>query len=118
MRFARLLVGNAGNAVELLFEIGIRSLFDLSGDFSIRRTAMWRIVFVTTIFRRIVGRRGNNAVCETLGPSTIVCQDGMRNHGSWRVATAIVDHDVDPIGREHLNSTDKRGLGERMGIDS
>ncbi len=48
--------------------------------------------------------------------AAIVGEDGMRDDGRRRVAVAVVDQDVHPVRREHLDGARPGGVGERVGV--
>ena len=76
------------------------------------------IVFVPTVFRRIVRRRNDDAVRQAIVPPLIVSQDRTRDDRSGRITGALVDHDIDAIGREHLDGACQRRLGERVCVNA
>ena len=44
-------------------------------------------------------------------------QDRVRDRGRGRVPGVLIDHDLDPVGRQHLDRGRERGLGERVRVD-
>ena len=79
---------------------------------------MRRVVFVAAVLRRIVRRRDDDAVGKARFPSLVVGQDRMRDDRRRRVAAVLVDHDLDAVGRKHLDRARQRRLGQRVGIDA
>src|SRR5665811_1328591 len=71
---ARTFQGNATYTVQLPFEEIVRSRFDPAGDIDIGRSAIRRIVFETTIVRRIVRRGDDDAVGQSVPTPLVVGQ--------------------------------------------
>ena len=117
-RLAGALIRHPRNALHVGFHVGVGGLFDLGRHIRVGRATMRRVVFVSAIFRRIMRRRDDDAIGKSAGPTLVVAQDRMRDHGRRRVAAALVDHDVDAVGGKHFHRTHQRRLGERMGIDA
>ena len=116
--FARALVRNALDAIEIGLEIAVGGALDRAGDVGIGRAAIRRVIFEAAIFRWIVRGRDHDAVGEAFGSPFIIGEDRVRDHRRRRVTVLRVDHHLDAIGGEHFQRTGERRLGQRMGVDA
>src|SRR5262245_65585118 len=74
------------------------------GDVSVRRSALGRIVFEAAESRRIMRRCDDDAVREAPLATAIVAENRVRDYRSGSVTVISIDHHVDAIGCEHLQS--------------
>ncbi len=65
------------------------------------RATAGRVVFETAIFRRVMRRCDDHTISQPAGATTIVGEDGMRDHRCGDIA--FRNADLQPIGREHFN---------------
>ena len=97
---------------------GVGLLFDPFGNVSIRRPAMGRIVFEAAESRRVMRRSDDDAVRETALATAIVGENRVRDDRGRSVTIVSIDHHVDAICCEHLQSAGKSGLRKRVRIDA
>ena len=79
------------------------------GDVSVRGSAVGRIVFEAAESRRVVRWRDDDAVREAALATAIVGENRVRDYRRRSVAIVSIDHDVDAIRRQHLQSAGKAG---------
>ena len=97
---------------------GVGLLFDPFGDVSIRRPAMGRIVFEAAESRRVMRWCDDDAVRETALATAIVGENRVRDDRGRSVTLVSIDHHVDAIRCQHLQSAGKSGLRKRVRIDA
>ena len=101
----RLLVWDAFHTFEAALHQLIRPGFDPAGDAAIGRSPSGGVVLEAAVVRRIVRRRDDNAVGQPPARApAVVAQDGVRYRGRRCVCVLLREHDVDAVGREHLDS--------------
>ena len=91
-----------------MVKIDIGLFLDPGGHRCFGRAAMRRIVFEATISRRVVGRRDDDAVSQSLTAVLAVpAQDGMGDRRGRCGGTVVGDEDLDVIGRQDFEGTAK-----------
>src|SRR5215813_9471245 len=88
------------------------------GDVSVRRSAMGRIIFEAAESRRVMGRCDDDAVREAALATAIVGENRVRDDRSRSVTLVSVDHHVDSVGYQYLQSAGKSGLRKRVRIEA
>jgi hypothetical protein len=88
------------------------------GDVSIRWSTLGRIVFEAAESRRIMRRCDDDAVREAAFATAIVGENRVRDYRSRSVTLVSIDHHVDAIRCQHLQSAGKSGLRNRVRIDA
>ncbi|MNC27204.1 hypothetical protein D3C75_753690 [compost metagenome] len=85
----------------------VGAIFNHFGDVGISRTTIWRIVFDTTIFRRVVRRRDDDTIglCATV---FVMRQNSVRDGRRWRVAICLLHNDIHTVCSQHFEHGDKR----------
>ena len=109
---------NSVHSGEITVQERVGGLLDPTGDISVRRSAIRRIIFEPAILGRIVRGRNDDAVREARCPSLVIGQDRVGNDRGRRVFAAFGDHRFDTVGREHLQRAGKSGFRQRMRIDA
>ncbi len=106
------------DAVEPGLEQCVRATLDGLGLVTRRRAPVRWVVFDAAVLGRVVARRDDDAVRQTLGASGVVLQDRMGDSGSRRVATRRVDEDLHAIADQHLQHGPERGRAQRVRVAS
>ena len=116
----RLLVWDAFHAFEAALQQLIRSGFNPAGDAAIGRSPIWGVVLEPAVVRRIVRRRNDNAVGQAPahGAPAVVAHDSVRYRGRRCVRVVLGEHDVDAVGREHLDRGGARRHGQGMRVEA
>src|SRR5262245_12335382 len=84
------------------------------GDVSVCRSTLGRIVFEAAESRRVMGWRDDDAVREAAFAIAIVGENRVRDDRGRSVTIVSIDHHVDTIRSQHLQSADESGL--RKGV--
>ncbi len=111
-------VGDPGHAIETMFHQLVRPRPDPAGHVGVGGAAVRRIVLEATVVRRVVRWRDDDAVGHPAGSSAVVADDGVRHHRRRRVFVVFRQHDIDAVGRQHL---DRGGTGrerQRVRVDT
>ncbi len=87
-------------------------------DVSISRSAARRIVFEAAESWRVMRWCDDDAIRETGLATAIVGENRVRDYRGRRVTLVSIDHHVDAIRCQHLQSAGKSGLRKRMRIDA
>src|SRR5262245_39428086 len=85
---------------------------------SIRWSTLGWIVFEAAESRRVMRRCDDDAVCEAAFATPIVGENRVRDCRSRSITLVSIDHHVDAIGCQHLQSAGKSGLRKGMGIET
>ena len=93
-------------------QVLVRAASNPIGGLSIGRSTGRRVVFEAAIAGRIMGRGNHNAIGARVG------QDGMADRRGRRVAAALIDANLHPIGQQHLKGGDHGRFGQRVGISA
>src|SRR5262249_39802145 len=88
------------------------------GDVSVRRSALGRIVFEAAESRRVMRRCDDDAVREAAFATAIVAENRVRDYRGRSVTIVSIDHYVDAIGYQHLQSAGKSGLRKSVRIEA
>ena len=104
------------HAGQARFQDRVGAVFHPLGDLAFGRTAVGRIVFEATVFRRVVGRGDHHAVRLGHGFACVVTQDGMGDDRGRREAEAGLNAGLDTVGRQHFHRAGKGGFRQGMGI--
>ena len=99
---------NSLHALEGAFQKRIGPGFDPSGNLIIRRPAVGRVVLEAAIVWRIVRRRDDNAVRQPALAAAVISEYCVGNHRGGRVFVLIREHDLDAVGRQHLERAGTR----------
>ena len=94
--------------------VGLR--LDPVGDGGFRRAAVGRVVFEAAVMGRIVRRRDDDAVGESGLAPAVVGENRVGNDRGRGVFVAFRDHDLHPVGRQHLKRAGQRRHRERMRV--
>src|SRR5712692_2899469 len=97
---------------------GISLSFYPIGDLGVRGSAVGRIVFEAAKAWRVVRWCDDDAVRETALATAIVSENRVRDYRGGSVTIVSIDHHVDAIRRQHLQSAGKSGLRKRVRIDA
>jgi hypothetical protein len=108
---------HAPDSLQALFQELIRSFLDERGAFSVRRSAVGRIIFKTAILGRIVRRSYDDAIRPSCRFGFVVVQNGVRDSRSWRVLPPTRDHDGNIVRGQHFQRAGKGRLGQRVRVD-
>ena len=104
------------------FEPGLKQRvclpLDPIGDDGVRRSAVWRVVFESTVMRGIVRGRDDNPVSEPSFSPMIVGQDCMGNHRGRGIFVSFGEHHLDAVCRQDLQRGGAGWNGERVGVDA
>ena len=109
-RAARTLVGHTTHGAQIFHEERVRGLLDPGCDCGVSWTARRRIVFEAAVFGRIVRGRDDDPISQPGSAAAVISKDGVRNDGCGRVAATLVDHHLDAVGGQHLESGDEGRL--------
>ena len=90
--------------------------FDPIGDGALRRPAAWGVVLEATIMGRIVRGRDHDAVGESCLAPAVVGENRMRYDRGWRIFILLRDHDIHPVGRQHLQRAGKSRHRKRVRV--
>ena len=102
-----------------VIKIDIGLLFDPGGHRCFGRAAMRRIVFETTVSRRVVRRRDDDAVSQSLTAVLAVpAQDGMGDRRGRCGGTVVGDANLHIIGRQDFKRTAKGRFRQGMRISA
>jgi hypothetical protein len=110
------LVRNPRNAAQPVDEKRVGRVLDPGRDLAIRRAARGRIVLEPAGLGGIVRGRGHDAVGEAVRSAVVVGKNRLRHDRRRREPIVRIEHDVDAVGRQHLQGTHAGGLGERMRV--
>ena len=110
--------GDSRHAAQAVGDERVGLPLDPLGDVGVGRSSGRRIVLEAPEARGIVRWRDDDAIGQALPAAPVVGEHRMRDHRGRRVATVRVDHDVDPVGRQHLQRAGEGRLRERVGIDA
>ena len=88
------------------------------GDVRIRGSAVGRIVFEAAESWRVMRWCDDDAVREATLATAIVAENRVRDHRRRRVSIACIDHNLDVIRRQHLQSAGKRRFRKCVRIDA
>ena len=97
---------------------GVRLSFYPFGDVSVRGSTVGRIVFEAAESRRVMRWCDDDAVREAVLAAAIVGENRVRDYRRRSVAIVSIDHHVDAIRCQHLQSAGKSRLRKRVGIGS
>ena len=86
------------------------------GDVSVRGSAVGRIVFEAAESWRVMRWCDDDAVRESALATAIVVENRVRDYRGRSVTIVSIDHHVDAIRCQHLQSAGKSGLRERVGV--
>ena len=111
-------VGDASDRAQAVRKKGVGGLLDPRGHAALRRTAVRRVVLEPAVLRRVVRRCDDDPVRLPGCSTTVVSKDGVGDDGGRGVAVIAVDHDLDAVGGEYLESADKGRLGQRVRVHS
>src|SRR5262245_26636049 len=101
-------------SAQVVGDEGVGVPFYPFGDVSLRRSAMGRIVFEAAESRRVMRRCDDDAVCEAALATAIVGENRVRDDRGGSVTLVSVDHHVDSVGYQYLQSAGKSGLRKRV----
>ena len=107
---------NPFHAPKAVFEKLVCLRFDPIGDGALRRPAVWRIVLEAAVMGRIVRGRDDDAVGESCLAPAVVGENRVGDDRRRRVFIPLRDHDVHPVGRQHLQRAGKSRHGKRMRV--
>ena len=93
-------------------------LFYPFGDVSVRGSAVGRIVFEAAESRRVMRWCDDDAIREAALATAIVGENCVRDDRGGSVTIVSIDHHLDAIRRQHLQSAGKSGLRKRVRIDA
>jgi hypothetical protein len=88
------------------------------GDVGARRPAVGRVVLEAAALGRVVRRRDDDAVGQARGSAAVVDQDGVRHGRRGRVFVVLRDHQLDAVGRQHLDRAVEGRRGQRVRVDA
>ena len=98
----RPLPGDPDYAPQPVSEELVGLVLDPVGHGSVGRATGGRVVLDAAVLRRVVRRRDHDAIREPRRAATVVREDRLRDHGRRGDVVVVVDHDLDAVGREHL----------------
>src|SRR5262245_7474851 len=97
---------------------GVGLAFYPFGDVSVCRSAMRRIIFEAAESRRVMRRCDDDAVREAALATAIVGENRVRDYRGRSVTVVSIDHHVDAIGYQYLQSAGKSGLRKSVRIEA
>ncbi len=77
-----------------------------------------RVVLEAAVLRRIVRGRDDDPVGQAVRAAAVVGQDRVRDHRGRRVLVSGGDHDLDSVGREHLQRGGAGRNRQGVGVDA
>ncbi len=115
-RAARLRERHALHAVQPAFEQRVGAALNPSGDVSIGRSAVRRVVFESAVVGRIVRRRDHDAVGAIFFAAAVVDQDRVRDRGRRREFAVGRNHDGHAVRGKHFERGFERRLRQRVRV--
>ena len=109
--------GHPLHACEAVGEQGVCLILDPTRDVRIRGTAVRRVVLEAPVLGRVVRGGDDDTVGEAARPAAVAREDRVGDDRCRRVPLSVVDHHVNPVGRQHLEGAPKGRLREGMGVD-
>ena len=115
-RFHRDFEADALDAVQSIAQKIVGAVLNDFRNRSIRRAAGWRIIFETTVTRRIMRGRNHDTVGQSIFFAAIIGQNRMRNHGRRRIAETGLQHHLNVICGKDFDGRNDGRFGQRVGI--
>ncbi|MNV12173.1 hypothetical protein D3C71_1027660 [compost metagenome] len=106
---------NTFNAFQTVSQQRVGAVFDDFGDVGISRATVWRIVFDTTIFWRIV-RRSDDDTVSLRAAFFVVHQNGVRDRRRWGIAVVFLHDNVNAVRGQHFQHRNECRFGQRMSV--
>src|SRR5262249_50547423 len=102
---ARSLKRHSRDSAETVRNQKVCTLLDPLGYVSVRGSSMWRIIFEAAEARRIVRWCDDDTVGEPTLATSVVAEDRMRDYRGGGVTIGRIDHHVDAVARQDLQSS-------------
>src|SRR5580692_2356792 len=119
MRSCRLDGCREGNSLDtrvIAAQQFIGSILDPLSHMSVGRSAIGRVVFETTILRRIVGWSDHDAIGEMIFAIAVVDEDGARDDRRRSYFVIFLDDGFHAVRGQHLERGTLRGSGQRVRV--
>ena len=96
------------DTLQAIFQVRIRTSFNVAGDGDVGRAAV----------RRVVGGGEDNAIGQTGRSATVVVENGVGNGRRRSELVVFGEHDFDPVGGQHFQGAGARQAGQRVRINT
>jgi hypothetical protein len=106
----------SGHPAQAVGNEGVGLPFYPLGDVSVRGSAVGRIVFEAAESWRVMRWCDDDAVRGSALATAIVVENRVRDYRGRSITIVSIDHHVDAIRCQHLQSAGKSGLRERVGV--